>query len=265
MIVKIENPQNAADLFRGWEETLIWSCLQKVMGVVYGDDLENPASAAAVLGDFCFLAGKPDKELAAYKPEGCKKDFMIMIPQNEEWAALIEDCYGEKAKKVTRYAIKKEPDIFSKEKLRRVVESLPHEYELKLLDEETFQWCKGQEWCGDWVSQYEDYGEYRKKGLGVVILKDGVPVSGASSYAGYGEGIEIQIDTQKEYRRKGLALVSGAALILECLKRGLYPSWDAQNKESVMLAQKLGYHYAHDYPAYEIEGYEIEDMKGKTL
>lgn len=255
MIYKMENPQRAEDLFKDWEETLIWSCLQKVMGVVYTDDLENPVSAAAVIGDFCFFAGKSDKELVTYKPKGCEKDFIIMIPQNEEWSALIEACYGERAKKVTRYAIKKEPDVFSREKLQEIVEGLSHEYELKLMDEELFLWCKGQEWCEDWVSQYEDYEEYRKKGLGVVILKDGIPVSGASSYSSYRDGIEIQIDTEKAYRRKGLASVSGAALILECLKRGLYPSWDAQNKESVILAEKLGYHYDHDYVAYEIWGY----------
>lgn len=255
MIFVMENPQNAEELFKDWQETMLWSCLQGVMGEVYGNDKIHPASAAAVIGDFCFFAGKPDKELVAYKPEGCGKDFMIMIPRNEAWAALIEACYGEKAKKVTRYAIKKEPDVFSKEKLSEIVEGLSCEYDLKLMDEERFWWCKGQEWCRDWVSQYEDYDEYRKKGLGVVILRDGVPVSGASSYSSYRDGIEIQIDTKREYRRKGLASISGAALILECLERGLYPSWDAQNKESVILAKKLGYHYDHDYTAYEIWGY----------
>lgn len=255
MIFVMENPQNAEELFKDWQETMLWSCLQGVMGEVYGNDKIHPASAAAVIGDFCFFAGKPDKELVAYKPEGCGKDFMIMIPRNEAWAALIEACYGEKAKKVTRYAIKKEPDVFSKEKLSEIVEGLSCEYDLKLMDEELFWWCKGQEWCRDWVSQYEDYDEYRKKGLGVVILRDGVPVSGASSYSSYRDGIEIQIDTKREYRRKGLASISGAALILECLERGLYPSWDAQNKESVILAKKLGYHYDHDYTAYEIWGY----------
>lgn len=259
MISVMENPQTAKALFEGLEETMIWSCLQKVMGEVYTNDLKAPESAAAILGDFCFFAGKPAAELAAYKPKGCKKDFMIMIPPNEEWAALIEACYGEKAKKVTRYAIKKEPDIFLKkkcqEKLEKIAKGLSREYVMKPLDREVFLWCKEQEWCGDWVSQYEDYGEYEKKGLGIVILKDGCLVAGASSYSSYREGIEIQIDTKQEYRRRGLALISGAALILRCLEKGLYPSWDAQNKESVMLAKKLGYHFDHEYTAYEIWGY----------
>ena len=65
---------------------------------------------------------------------------------------------------------------------------------------------------------------------------------------------------QKKYKicirkRKGLAYVCGSKLILECLERGLYPSWDAQNKWSVALAEKLGYHFSHEYTAYEVSGY----------
>ena len=89
-------------------------------------------------------------------------------------------------------------------------------------------------------------------GLGVVVCKTGTVVSGASSYSRYDGGIEIEIDTRPDCRRQGLALVCGARLILECLKKNLYPSWDAQNKASVALAEKLGYHYCHTYPAIEI-------------
>lgn len=65
-------------------------------------------------------------------------------------------------------------------------------------------------------------------------------------------GIEIEIDTKEEHRRQGLAYACGAKLILECLNKGWYPSWDAQNKWSVALAEKLGYHFSHEYPAYEV-------------
>lgn len=79
--------------------------------------------------------------------------------------------------------------------------------------------------------------------------------AGASSYSGYRGGIEIEIDTNEVYRRKGLAYICGAKLILECLDRNLYPSWDAQNIWSVALAEKLGYHFDHAYTAYEVYGY----------
>lgn len=85
-----------------------------------------------------------------------------------------------------------------------------------------------------------------------MILCNEEIVAGASSYSSYKEGIEIEVDTKEEYRRKGLATVCSARLILECLDKGLYPSWDAQNKWSVALAEKLGYHYSHTYTAYEM-------------
>ena len=249
------NKNKIEAIFGGWQETLIWSCLQNVMGHIYVNHSENPTAAMAILGDFCFFAGMPDKELTAYKPEWCSQDFMIMVPESDEWAALIVDCYQEKAKKVTRYAIKKEKDIFDKTYLQTVVDGLPDIYKIKMIDEHLFNQCREIPWCRDWVSQYESYAFFQKHGLGAVILKGDEIVSGASSYSGYHGGIEIEIDTREDYRRQGLAFVAGAKLILECLNRDCYPSWDAQNKWSVALAEKLGYHYSHDYTAYEISGY----------
>lgn len=255
MIYEISNSQNVSPLFGEWEETLIWSCLQGITGKLYADDLVNPTTAMAILGDFTFFAGKPSVEFVSYKPDWCKQDFMIMIPQNEDWQNAIIAFYGSKAKIVSRYAIKKEPDIFDKTKLEKIVSSLPKEYELRMIDEQLYEMCKAEAWSADLVSQFPNYETYRKLGLGAVICQNNRIVSGASSYSRYREGIEIEIDTKEEYRRKGLAYVCGAKLILECLNRNLYPSWDAQNKFSVSLAEKLGYHYSHTYTAIEIWGY----------
>lgn len=241
------------DIFGNWSETIIWSCLQGVMGEIHTDDAED--SAMAILGDFAFYAGKPNEKLLRFKPESCRQDFMIMVPQNEEWAELIEKCYGNQAKRVTRYAIKKEKDIFDLCKLEQAVLKLPEGYELKLLEEREYDLCRNNRWAYDLVSQFKDYDTYKKLGLGVVVFKDEELVAGASSYSRYKEGIEIEIDTREDHRRKGLAYACGAKLILECLAKGLYPSWDAQNRWSVALAEKLGYHFSHEYIAYEITGY----------
>lgn len=255
MIEKVIDTKVTGSIFEGWEETLIWSCLQGVMGEIYADNQKNPKSAMAILGDFAFFAGEPSRDLVLYQPDWCNQDFIILIPQNKAWGELIIQCYGEKAKKVSRYAIQKETDVFDREKLRQIVAALPSDYTVKLMDEDAYHKCKAADWSCDLVSNYKDYETYRKLGLGAVILKEGEVVSGASSYSSYREGIEIEIDTKEPYRRKGLATVCGAKLILECLERDLYPSWDAQNTSSVALAEKLGYHYSHTYTAYEIWGY----------
>ncbi len=253
MVYKIKNNSKIESLFNNWQETLIWSCQQDVMGHLYTTSLDDPQSVMALVGDFCFFAGKPDKELVSFKPQWCQQDFVIMTPQSKEWSDLIEGTFDDRATKVQRYAIKKEMDIFDADKLKGIVASMSAEYELKMIDEEWFNRCREMSWCRDLVAQFDTYEMYEKYGLGVILLKDDQVVSGASSYSAYKGGIEIEIDTRKDYRRKGLASICGAKLILECLDRGLYPSWDAQNMGSVALAEKLGYHFDHAYDAYEVQ------------
>lgn len=248
MIYQLSDMAKVMQLFDDWNETMIWSCLQKIMGQIYVDDLEQPQSAAAIIGDFVFLAGIPHQDFLTYNYH---KNFMIIVPQHQEWGKLICKYYGKQAKQIVRYAIKKDT-YFDIHYLEKIVSQLSSEYTLKMIDEKLYRYCQNYAWSQDLVSQYKSYEKYQQLGIGVMALKDDIPVAGASSYTRYQDGIEIEIDTQKEYRRQGLALVCGAKLILECLKNHLYPSWDAHNLASVGLAKKLGYEYSHNYVAYEI-------------
>lgn len=53
------------------------------------------------IGDFIFLAGEPCRELVMNKPVG----FAIMVPQTDDGAYLIEECYQDKCRQVTRYTM----------------------------------------------------------------------------------------------------------------------------------------------------------------
>ena len=214
-------------------------------------DPDSPVSAMAYVGCFTFYAGVPDKELVKSKPDG----FVIMTPQNEKWADCIEECFPD-AKKVSRYAIKKDTR-FDKDLLHKLMDKLPEGYELRDIDENIYDMCLSDPVTRDFVSSFESKGKYLDIGRGVVVIKSGRIVAGASSFARYNEGIEIEVDTAAEERRKGLATAASAALILQCLDEGLYPSWDAQNMNSVHLAEKLGYEYDHEYTVYEVSGDEM--------
>lgn len=246
MIYELEDTEKVKSLFEGWQETLIYSCLQKVMGKVYVADVDDPRAALAYIGCFGFLAGKPDRILVENKPKG----FSILVPQNKAWEELIEDVYP-KAKKVTRYAIKKDTK-FDIDRLEKNLQMLPDGYEIKNIDSELYDKCMQNPTTVDFVSSFGSKERFLKDGRGVVIVKDGLIVSGASSYSRYNEGIEIEVDTIESERRKHLALIVCSALIIRCLKEGLYPSWDAQNMNSVRLAEMLGYEFDHEYVAYEV-------------
>lgn len=257
MIHKVTNAKSVKHLFTNWQETCIWSALQGIMGDIYAEDTANPDAAMVILGDFCFLAGEPNAELVAYKPEEYKKNDIIMVPENEAWSALIEEQYKCDAEKTSRYAIHKNKGTFDKEKLEQAVADLPDELELKMIDKTLYNACLSEEWSADFVSNYKDYAMFEKLGLGALVIKKdtGEIVAGASSYSTYKDGIEIEIFTREDYRKQGLAYRCASKLILECLKRDLYPSWDARTKISVALAEKLGYVYSHEYVAFDIKGY----------
>lgn len=123
MVYELEDTSKVKELFADWQETLIYSCLQNVMGKIYVTDTEKPESTFAFVGCFGFFAGRPDRELVSHKPDG----FVILVPQNEAWSA------------------------------------------------------------------FDSKEQYLNIGRGMVILKDGEIVSGASSYTRYNEGIEIEV------------------------------------------------------------------------
>ena len=251
MIARLKEPKHAAYLYEGWQDGSLRSCLQGVMGQVYGNDQLQPTAARAILGDFSFFAGEPEEELLRLESD---REFHILVPVTEGWKELIESCFGERVKPVTRYAIKKEPGIFDREKLKKAAASLPSGYQLRFIDEELYEACRREEWSRDFVANYPDYETFSRLGLGVLALKDGKPAAGSSSYSTCLDGIEIEVVTEESHRRKRLAYACCAALILACLDRGLYPSWDARTLYSVGLAEKLGYHMAHPYRVYDFFG-----------
>ena len=250
--------QKAAVLFRDEEgtvkETLILSALQGLMGTLKGDDPDNPQTVRSIVGDLAFLAGEADNDAAKELIRTANVPLLAAISgtaeQQERWAEQLDAVLPE-SRRTTRYAIKKEPDVFDREKLRGYLDLLPEGFQLVQIDAQWYSVCMQEEWSCDFVSSFPDADAYEKNGLGFLILNEaGQPVAGASSYSYYNGGIEIEIDTHIDYRRRKLALIVGARLILACLERGLYPSWDAANLASVALSEKLGYHLEHPYTAW---------------
>lgn len=257
MMIKLNQKDMAriVPFFEGMEDTLIWSCLQGHMGIAFADNANAPTCAQVITADFAFYAGETSsneaRTLAGHIPEGFP--WLICVPSNAAWTALIEKAHEGNYKKIKRYAFKKDPDCFDTHKLKEFARALPEEYEIKQIDGELFNRAKQEPWSQDLCFQFLNADDYMKRGIGFVVLHNGKLVCGASSYTIYDGGIEIEIDTKREYRRQGLARACASALILECLSRGLYPSWDAANLASVGLAQQLGYQLKGAYDAYIID------------
>ncbi|MDD2955928.1 MAG: GNAT family N-acetyltransferase [Oscillospiraceae bacterium] len=249
---KVEKEQMGliAPLFENWPETMIWSCLDGSMGTAWADSLPDPRSARILTGDFCFFAGEPREDLVSqFSP----RPFLLMAAQDPGWDPLIEKIHAGHCRPITRYAFHKDPSVFDPERLEQLQAAVPEGYTLREIDAPLYRRAMEAEWSRDLVSQFSDAEDFLRRGIGVAALKDGELVGGASSYTVYHGGIEIEIDTREDHRRRGLARCCAAALILACLRRGLYPSWDAANPMSAALAAQLGYRPAGEYRTYELD------------
>ncbi len=243
----------AASLFDGWQETLIWSALEGIMGRVYvcADAGESLHAAACHTGDFLFFAGDALSTQAQVLLEAVAdmwgERFAILVPQNEEWTAQIRRTFGERVRAGERYAIRKEGDVFDREHLQRLAVSAPSCVTIQPLQGDLYDKVMAEKWSRDFCSQFSSREAFQRDGLGFVALYGDELIGGASSYTRYSGGIEIQVETRENWRQVGVASACCARLILECMQRGLYPSWDAANRISVALARKLGYREAGPY------------------
>ena len=102
-----------APLFEGWEETLIWSCLQGEMGTAWSDGKNPPRAAQIIIGDFCFFAGDAASVEAGALVQNLpvqhetRTSTVLFLPQDEAWAELIVSVYGKRAQRGVRYATTK--------------------------------------------------------------------------------------------------------------------------------------------------------------
>ena len=248
MICELKDPSKAAPVFEGWDDldTGVIACLENVMGRIYANDPQHPRSALAVIGDFAFCAGEPDLELLRAKPDR----WLLVVPQNEAWAALIEENFP--AGKRIRYALKKDT-VFDREKLEALSGSLPEGYSFRRIDGEVYELCLKDELFEDCVAVFGSKEAYLELGRGIAVMKEGKLASAASSYYRSRGRIDIEIGTVREERHRGLGAAVAAKLILACLDEGLCPTWDAANKLSVRLAEKLGYVFSREYVCFSME------------
>lgn len=254
--------QKAAALFSGAHETLIATALAgKMRGTsVYGSHPDDPAAVRAVAGDFSFFAGDP--AAAGELISSCTVPLLApAFPDGEGlWAPAFQAQFPELLT-YNRYAFSRDPSCFDREALRRMAVP-PEGFGLRPMDAGLFWRCLAEPWSRDFAVNFTDFAEFARHGLGFLILAaDGQIVSGASTYTWYPGGIEIEVDTHPDFRRKGLARAASAALILAALEKGLFPSWDAANLLSVRLAESLGYRQMGEY---HVWCNERRDPEGRT-
>ena len=136
-----ERTKGAAYLFDGWQETMIWSCLQEHMGSVETDGSLPPASARISVGDFSFFAGMPDENLI----QGANTP--ILGPRTRKLGTCNrKKCWGLRRSKRSATPSKRSRKRCC-EILEKYAASLPAAYELRPIDQELYEQIMTKPWA----------------------------------------------------------------------------------------------------------------------
>jgi len=255
-----EQRKIAAAVFENMDDTTILSCLQDNPGShLWVDNVDSPTCAHALMGGvgdgaagFSFLAGDASSSVAeelvtvwpAENAGGC-----TLVPENNSWAVLIEEAFPE-SEKHTRYATSKIQHNFDIESLRAMAVDPAEDLHIVRIDASMYEAIYEQHWSRDLVANFPDGETYEHMAVGFACVYEGTIVGAASCYSVYDKGIEIEIDTREDFRRRGIARACASSIVLYALENNLYPSWDAANLMSLGLARSLGYIPAGEYPGY---------------
>ena len=102
------------------------------------------------------------------------------------------------------------------------------------------------------LASWASIDDFLARGLGFALLEGDEIASLCSSVFASREKVEIDVHTGENYRRRGMATITAAALIEACLQSGKQPNWECfwDNEPSTALAQHLGFTPLPDYPVY---------------
>lgn len=214
------------------------------MGRVWTDSPLRPQAAVMTVGDFILCGGEAGLSAGRMLRTAFQSD-------KRGWLVYAPGGWMDAMGKIAPYELLErrafDPRVQPEdEHLRGILAKASADVSIQPLDGEWISWCRGQEWSEDFVSQFTDEA-FAAQGLGVLLMMDGEPVSGASSYVRYPGGIEIQVTTREDCDGHGYATLASAALILRAHERGLAATWDSANHVSERIAMKLGYRAAEYY------------------
>ncbi|MDL2317499.1 GNAT family N-acetyltransferase [Eubacteriales bacterium OttesenSCG-928-A19] len=166
----------------------------------------------------------------------------------------------------TRYAFADCPDAIPADRLRALAVP-PEGFTLRRYDEQLIRQALSAEWSEDQLGTFLSADAFLRDGVGVALLREGALVAGCTSFCRLPGGFEVQVDTHPEYRKRGLATCVSAAFILDVMEMGLIPYWDAANRSSLRLAERLGYVFQSVYPAWMLVSPETtpEDAAARAI
>jgi hypothetical protein len=217
---------------------VIFPALDQGRGNVWTDSVEAPTVARLQLVMINAVAGdsaSPDAEELIRMIE----PMQLVFGPDDEWTRIIKELWGERLGVQQRTLFS--PESLDLDHLRNLRNQLPDGYKLERMDLETIEHVDKRR-AMHIPTFFVSSTDFYDKGIAYCIKYEDEVICMASTFTPFVDEFEIQVDTSDTgHRRKGLATVASAALMIHALENGLTPHWDAANEASIHLALKLGY------------------------
>ncbi|MBP2622631.1 GNAT family N-acetyltransferase [Streptococcus oricebi] len=234
--------------FKDWQKNMVSYGLKAGLGQLLLS--ETGTSIFYDLGNFLFLAGSVDARffIEYYQKYGFENK--ILISEEKAWQNFLDK--QQDLRRFERYAFSGKVDM-DKTKLTKLVQNLPEKYELQPINQVLYKDLGAEVWSQDLQGDFSDYDQFVAcGGFGFALLDQGKIIAAITTGLVYGPAVEIEIATQSDYQKQGLAKILAAQFLLEADLRSVVPLWDAHNDASRKIAQYLGYDCLGAYPAYEL-------------
>jgi len=233
----------------------------KAPGRVFVDDHLNPKSAYVLtLAGFSYTIGNPQNSAFS---QGLKDllfqelfpqikvssdPTLIFYPLSDGWGKVFKDILT----KVPVHDLYRKQFEFKPEKFTQIANqqgAVPAGFSLVSINQQQL------DKMGADMFPWESPQAFLAHGFGFWMLaKEDLACECRTVFIG-GGAVEIDIHTEEDFRKRGLATYTCAAFITECLARGLRPNWECwwDNEPSIALAIKLGFDPVCDAAVFLVE------------
>ena len=218
-------------------------------GEAFTDSLENPQYALLRLGGAHFLGGVPKKSSFNEISDLITRGKSIFLP-DYKWITEFKNVFGNELVSFKRTSISSKN--LNLKRIQEFKNQIQPKLELQQINPELVKKIDNN-LTKSLMKSYGTSDKFIANGIGFCILDHDKVVSAAFAFIKLNNDIEIQINTNSDYRRKGLATFVSSALIEYCLEHNLNPHWDSANEISFNLAIKLGYTNPIQYESYYLQ------------
>lgn len=138
----------------------------------------------------------------------------------------------------------------SLEHLDRLLDGSQFREAIRRVDASLAARVQGGEWGFLDISAFESAQDFEARGIGFCVMASDTMLGVAYSSLVCSKGIEVSIVVSERHRQRGMATALACVLLKYCLQDHLDPHWDAANRPSCALAEKLGYVPSGTYRAH---------------